>query len=141
MVFLSVMPILLRAASHECSAAQQFIQAQPAARLGLSQALGRMERSAINSYTAAGASIGVLFGLYIANSIVGTNNPEYLFSLTGLLAIPFAAGAHLLVSRRFRRAGRRQQLFIAVSGWVAFLASVSVLLVGIQTIFPKVIAA
>jgi hypothetical protein len=99
-----------------------------------------MERSAVNSYTAAGASFGVLFGLYVADLLIGTTNPEYFFSLAGLLAIPFALGAFLLVSRRFRRASKRQQLFLAASGWVAFLASIAVLLVAVEAIFPKAVA-
>lgn len=99
-----------------------------------------MERSAVNLFSAAGASIGVLFGAYVANSLIGTDNPEYFFSLAGLLAVPFAVGAHLLVSRRFRRAGRRQQLLLAVLGLFAFLASVAVLLAGIDAMFPKSVA-
>jgi hypothetical protein len=99
-----------------------------------------MERSAVNLFSAAGASIGLLFGLHVANSLIGTDNPEYFFSLAGLLAVPFAAGAHFLVSRRARRADKRQQTFLAVSGLVMFLASVAVLLVGINAIFPKAVA-
>jgi len=100
-----------------------------------------MERSAINSYSAAGATIGVLFGLFVANSLIGTDELEYFFSLVALVALPFAAGAHFLASRSFRRAGGRLQLFLAISGWVAFLASVAVLFVGIGAIFPKAVAA
>lgn len=101
----------------------------------------RMQRSAINLFSAAGASIGVLFGAWVANSLIGTDNPEYFFALAGLLAMPFAAGAYFLVSRRVMRAGRRQQMFLVVFGLVTFLASVAVLLAGIYAIFPKAVAA
>ncbi len=100
-----------------------------------------MERSAINTYSAAGATIGVLVGLCVANLLIGTGNPEFFYLLTGILAMPFAAGAYFLVSRGFRRAGKRQQLFLAVSGWIAFVASVAGLVLVVEAVFPKAIAA
>ena len=100
-----------------------------------------MERSAVNSYSAAGATIGVLVGLCVANRLVGASDPGLFYSLTGIIAMPFAAGAHFLISRVFKRASRAVQLFLAVSGWVAFFASVAVLFVGIEAIFPKAAAA
>lgn len=95
-----------------------------------------MERSAVNSYSAAGATIGVLIGLYFANLLIGTNDPGYFYSLTGILAMPFAAGSHFLASSAFRRATKGRQVFLAVSGWFAFLGSVGLLLIGIESIFP-----
>ncbi len=100
-----------------------------------------MERSAINSYSAAGATIGVLVGLYAANWLVGTSDPGFFYSLTGIIAMPFAAGAHLLVSRVYRRASRPLQVFLAISGWAAFFTSVAVLFVAIEALFPKAVAA
>lgn len=99
-----------------------------------------MERSAINSYSAAGATLGVLVGLYLANMLVGASDPGFFYSLTGIIAMPFAAGSHFLVSRVFKRAGRRLQMFLAVSGWVAFFMSVAALFVFIEAIFPKAAA-
>lgn len=101
------------------------------------QASGHMERSAINSYGAAGATVGVLVGLCVANLLVGTSHPGLFYSLTGILAMPFAAVAYFLVSRSFRRAGRRQQMFLAVSGWIALFASIAVLVVVTGAVFPK----
>ena len=55
--------------------------------------------------------------------------------------MPFAAGAHLLVSRVYRRASRPLQVFLAISGWAAFFTSVAVLFVAIEALFPKAVAA
>lgn len=96
-----------------------------------------MERSAINSYTVAGGTIGVLVGLYLANLAIGLDNPTFFFSLTSLVAMPFAAGANFLISRRYRRAGKRQQLFLAISGWIVLFATMTIMIVAMPGMFPK----
>lgn len=116
--------------------AQQFTQADVASQRGSVQAPGRMERSAVNSYTVAGAFIGLLFGLWASNEIIGTGNVDYLFSLASLLAAPFAAFSWWLISRRYRKAQHRERLFYAVSGWFVLLLCAGVMFAGIAVIFP-----
>lgn len=124
-------------ARRRTGATRQFIQADVASQRGLVRALGRMERSAVNSYTVAGAFIGLLFGLWASNELIGTDNVEYFFSLATLLATPFGAISWRLISRRYRKAQHRERLFYAVSGWFALLLCAGAMLVGIAAIFPK----
>lgn len=129
---------LFGAGARRCTgAALPFIHAEVAPQRGLVQALGRMERSAVNSYTVAGAFIGLLFGLWASNEIIGTNDVEYFFSLATLLATPFGAISWWLISRRYRKAQHRERLFYAVSGWLVLLVCAGVMLVGIAAIFPR----
>lgn len=100
-----------------------------------------MERSAVNSYTAAGAFLGVLFGLWVSNWLIGTDDPEYFFSLTALLATPITALAYWLISRRYRQARHRARMFYAISGWIVLLASAGIMLAGVAAIFSRAVAA
>jgi len=96
-----------------------------------------MESSAVNSYTTAGAFLGVLFGLWASNKLIGTDNPEQFFFFTSLFAIPFTALAYWLISRRYRQAQHRERLFYAISGWIVLLLSAGFMLTGVAAIFPK----
>lgn len=95
------------------------------------------ERSAVNSHTAVGAFLGVALGLWSATRTLGTEDPESLFALAGLVAMPFALAAHLLVARLYRRGSERRQRVLAISGWVALFASIALLIVVVDRIFPK----
>ena len=117
--------------------ARQFIQADVASQRGLVQAIGRMERSAVNSYTVAGAFVGLLFGVWASNKVIGTDNVEYFFSLAALLATPFTACSWWLISRRYRKAQHRERLFYAVSGWFVLLLCAGAMFVGMAAIFPR----
>jgi hypothetical protein len=96
-----------------------------------------MERSAINSYTTAGATLGVLIGLWASNLIVGTEDPGPFYSFASILAIPFAVLAYWLISRRYRKASDSERKFHAIFGWVVLLAAFGILLAGVNSIFPK----
>lgn len=96
-----------------------------------------MERSATNAWTVAGGTLGVLVGLYLAHLTIGLTRPEFFFPLTSLVAMPFAAGANFLISRSFRDAGKRQQLVLAISGWIALFVSLVLLIVAIGMMLPR----
>lgn len=99
-----------------------------------------MERSAINSYTAAGAFLGLVLGVYVTWSLIGLRDPAYLFTVAGLIATIPTAAVHLLVSRRFKRASRAEQMFLAISGWFVLAGSMVALIVATNAIFPKAVA-
>lgn len=99
-----------------------------------------MERSAINSYTTAGAFLGLLLGLHVTWSLIGVRDPAWLFTIAGWLAILPTAATWLLVSRRFQHAGQSGRMFLAVSGWFVLAGSMVALLVGIDRLFPKAVA-
>lgn len=99
-----------------------------------------MERSAINSYTAAGAFIGLTFGLYVAWSLVGLRDPGILFAAAGAIATIVTAITHWLIARRFKRAAHRGQMALAISGWFVLVGSVVALIVATDHIFPKAVA-
>ena len=99
-----------------------------------------MERSAINSYTAAGAFLGVVLGLHVAWSLIGLRDPGYLFTVAGLIATIPTVAAHLLVSRRFKRASHAERMFLAISGWFVLAGSMAALIVATNAIFPKAVA-
>jgi hypothetical protein len=99
-----------------------------------------MERSAINSFTTAGAFLGVVLGLYVARSLIGLDDPAWLFTVAGLIATIPTVAAHLLVSRRFRRATHSERMFLAISGWFLLAGSMAALIVATNAIFPKAVA-
>jgi len=96
-----------------------------------------VERSAINTYTMAGAFLGLLFGLHVAWSLIGLRDPGYLFTLAVVIATIATAATHRGVAGLFARAGRGAQAFLAVSGWFVLAASIAALLAGVNAIFPK----
>lgn len=98
-----------------------------------------MERSAINTYTAAGAFLGLLLGLYVSWTLIGLRDPGVLFTVAGLIATLPTAAAYLLVAYRYRHARRAEQVALAISGWFVLAASVVALIVATDTIFPKAV--
>ena len=100
-----------------------------------------MERSAINSWAVAGACVGVVVGLLVAEATVGSANPEWLFTVTGLVAMPFAALAYLLVSRAYASAGSRGRMALAISGWFMLIFTIVLLVTATGWIFPKAAGA
>ena len=96
-----------------------------------------IERSAINSYSVAGACVGVIVGLVVAEWLVGQAEPEWLFAIAGVIAMPFAVTAYVLVSGTFARAGPRDRRLLAISGWIVLVVAVLVLIAATGWIFPK----
>lgn len=96
-----------------------------------------LERSAVNSFTVAGAFVGFTLGLAIANATLGSDDPAALFTLAGLVSTPFTASAYLLVARLFRRGSARLRVVLAVAGWFVLLASIALLLVATGALFPR----
>jgi drug/metabolite transporter (DMT)-like permease len=106
----------------------------------IAKATGPMERSAINSYTAAGAFLGLILGLNVGNMLVQPQEPGFLFTVAGLIAMLPTVAIYVLVSRRFRRARPPERMFLAISGWFVLAGSMAALIVATHAIFPNAVA-
>lgn len=100
-----------------------------------------LERSAVNAFTAAGATVGVTVGFYLVRSWWGVDDPATLFTLIGLCAMPFAAVSWLLVARAFRQGTPATRRLLAWSGWVAWIAAIALMILAARQVFPPASAS